>query len=314
MTATRSPSRPERLTVTVFVTVNWCTSQTKGFNQSPTSPTSPIPTSPTPTSPPQNPNLKLGVGKDDPGREAVRSRPLVHRKRHPLSLCRQIRPNRSHHIIHGDVLVVLPHGGFTGGSEDGLRQTPGLLHSLGQGDPAGGARRLVVAPAAADEIPTHHALHGQHVERPHQHHAPGEFLATPAIRHLRQSPAQQVVGHQIGHACKPVHTEAGEHLPLAGDLGGHDDVVGRDAVTGDNHQTAIAHVMNLPDLPPEDQAHSASTLAIRSSMWRRWCDGSNSESSRSGLILPVTSSSSPSSSRRGVPVSQATMALRCTAA
>jgi hypothetical protein len=73
----------------------------------------------------------------------------------------------------------------------------------------------------------------------------------PAPGKLARLVGQEVVGHEVLGAGKPVEGDLGEDDALAGDAVGQHDVEGGEAVGGDEQQ-GVAQVEDLPDLARAD--------------------------------------------------------------
>ncbi len=111
-----------------------------------------------------------------------------------------------------------------------------------QVDPADGARGLVVLPARARDVAAHDALDRHHLEPLDQHRATGELLRDLGV-------GDEVVGADVAQPAEPEGGQAREDLALVRDRRRVHDVVGRDAVGGDQQQAVLAHGVDVPHLP-----------------------------------------------------------------
>jgi len=133
-------------------------------------------------------------------------------------------------LLERDVLVVA-FLGLGGRGEDRRGELLRLLEAPGQLDAAHLAGLLVVLPARADEIATHHRLDRQRLQlfdddRPATHLR----LLVFACNHALRVDPGELVWH---HVCEPLEPEVrhlGEHASLVGDRVGQHDVERREPV------------------------------------------------------------------------------------
>ena len=109
-----------------------------------------------------------------------------------------------------------------GRREDRFGQGIRFAQTGRQVDPADRAGLPVLSPSRSGEEAPHHAFHRKDVELPHEHRSAGELVWDLG--------GEKMVWHEVIRALEPEGRKAREDLPLVGDQGGQDDVVGRDAI------------------------------------------------------------------------------------
>ncbi len=183
--------------------------------------------------------LELRVGEDDPARRGPVRAVAVERERDALRLGEQVGADQLGSLLARDVLVVARLR-LRRRREDRLGQLLRLDEPLRQPVPADLAGREVVLPARAGEVAAHDALDRQHVEPPALHRA--------RVR----AQLQEVVRHELARPREPERGQAREHAPLVRDVGGQDDVEGRDPVARDEQEALLVECVDLADLSRGD--------------------------------------------------------------
>ena len=91
--------------------------------------------------------LKFGIGENQSPLQRMIRRLGIDRQAQPAQLLRIFAADARHHLIEGNVLVVLAAHALGGGSENRFRQPLRLAHTRGQRYAANLARALVVFPS-----------------------------------------------------------------------------------------------------------------------------------------------------------------------
>ena len=137
---------------------------------------------------------------------------------------------------------------LVGRREDRLGQAIGDLQAHGQGDAADRAGVLIVLPAGADQVATHHGLDRQGLEFADQHSA--SFALGHLFRRepLRELQVRGMVRHQLRKAPHPEVGDRGQYRALAGNRLRKNHVEGRKPVAGDDQHVFVADRENVPHL------------------------------------------------------------------
>ncbi len=124
-------------------------------------------------------------------------------------------------------------GSLGGGSDDGLGKALVLAHALGQTHAAQlAAAFLVGTPGTAGENAAYDHLNGEAFAlETHGDHGVGG--------------GQFPVGHDVGRGVEKLSSDLVEHLALAGNALGQDDVECRDAVGSHHHQDVVVDVVHV---------------------------------------------------------------------
>ena len=193
---------------------------------------------------------------------------------------------------------------FVDGVKIGSGSRSDSRQALGQHVPADLAGREVVLPARAGDVAAHDALERQHLEPP--------ALGRAAVVAQRE----QMVRDDVLRPREPEAGEPGEHAALVRDLGGKDDVEGRDAVARDEQQPLVVECVDLADLSACDVCGLRHALAPlrgcgdgRRRRRRAWCRRSRRRRRRG---RPRISGSARTSVGKSWSSSHARIAWRCT--
>jgi hypothetical protein len=159
---------------------------------------------------------------------------------------------------------VIAHVGLAGRGEDREGQLLGLLEAGGQVDAADGAGVLVVLPAGADHVATHHGLDGQRGQALDHQRAAAHLVALVGGHHGFGVDAGELVGDDVAELGEPEVGHGHQHATLARNRIREDDVEGRQAVGGDDEQRV--------GIDGVDVAHLAAAQQGAGSGWksRKW--------------------------------------------
>ncbi len=201
--------------------------------------------------------LEFRIRDDDAALPGIIAARLVDHQAQVARLRGEIRADDLARLVERNVFVVAGFG-FGRWREDGFGQFGGFGQAGGQLDAADGLRLPVFLEAGAAEVAAHDALDGERLRFLHEHGAAlnvGELRGrkTGQSRDFKRivRTGEQMVRHERGKLLEPEMGNLREHLALARDAVGHDDVEGGDAVAGDE-EVGVAEIENLADLAALD--------------------------------------------------------------
>ena len=128
---------------------------------------------------------------------------------------------------------------FAGGREERFGQAVGFAEAMGNAMAADRSMKAIFLPAGTGEMAAGDAFDGEDFAAAGAGEAALEFGQVDAGGEIV---AEDVVGADVFGEAKPMPGERGEDFALVGDGGGHDDVVGGDAVRGDEPDFVMAGV------------------------------------------------------------------------
>lgn len=135
-----------------------------------------------------------------------------------------------------------------GRREDGFRELFGLAQAGGELDAADFARRLVVLPAAADDVAARNALDENRLQALRNHGAAGNLRNFLGLHDRFRGNAREVIGDHVLQLLEPEVRERRKNLALAGNRIAEDHVKGGNAVRGDKQKLVVAHGVAVADL------------------------------------------------------------------
>ncbi len=193
-------------------------------------------------------------GRGGERRTSVRGGQLVHPLGQLLHTLRHLLAHQSRRLGGGDVLIVIAELGLRRRREERRRQPRAPLQPARQDVPTHRARRLVIRPARACDVPADDRFDRQHLQPTHEHRAPLEQrrVAADTLGHLIHLISDEVVlKSQLrrGEVAQPEACQLCQHLALARNAVQHHHIERRDAVGRDDEQRLRVDFKQVAHLP-----------------------------------------------------------------